>query len=225
MLTTSQKLPILENGDRVTRDEFERRYHRMPNVKKAELIEGKVYMPSPVRVSRHAQPHSLMITWLTIYSVATPNSMALDNATVRLDFDNEPQPDALLRLDESVGGNSQVSEDDYVEGAPELIVEIASSSASYDLHDKLQVYRRNGVREYLVWLVGDKEFRWYLWTEGTYQQLSPDESGILKSPFFSGLWLDVSALLAGEMQQVLSVLNSGVSSTEHQAFVEQLGKV
>jgi Uma2 family endonuclease len=92
------------------------------------------------------------------------------------------------------------------------------------LHDKLQVYRRNGVREYLVWLVEDKEFRWYVWREGNYQQLSPDESGILKSPFFPGLWLDVSALLAGEMQQVLSVLNSGINSSEHQAFVERLGK-
>jgi len=143
----------------------------------------------------------------------------------RLDVDNEPQPDGLLRLDESVGGNSRISEDDYVEGAPELIVEIASSSASYDLHDKLQVYRRNGVREYLIWLVEEKEFRWYIWREGTYQQLSPDEAGVLKSPFFPGLWLNVSALLAGEMPSVLSVLNSGISSREHQAFVEDLGKI
>jgi Uma2 family endonuclease len=206
----------------VTREEFERYYHQMPNVKKAELIEGVVYGRTPVRVTRHAQPHSLIITWLTIYLVATPNLMVLDNATVRLDFDNEPQPDALLRLDESVGGNSRISEDDYIEGAPELIVEIASSSASYELHDKLQVYRRNGVREYLVWLVEDQEFRWYVWGEGTYHEQQADESGIGKSPFFPGLWLDVSALLAGEMQQVLSALNSGISSSEHQAFVEQL---
>jgi hypothetical protein len=63
-----------------------------------------------------------------------------------------------------------------------------------------------------------------VWREGNYEQLSPDESGILKSPFFPGLWLDVSALLAGEMQQVLSVLNLGISSSEHQAFVKRLGK-
>ena len=220
-----QKSPILENGDRVTRDQFERYYHQMPNVKKAELIEGVVYVPSPVRVTRHGRPHSWIIGWLIQYEIATPHLMVCDNATVRLDFDNEPQPDALLRLEEAVGGNSRISEDDYLEGAPELIVEVASSSASYDLYDKLQVYRRNGVREYLVWLVEDKAFRWYVWREGNYQQLSPDESGILKSPFFPGLWLDVSALLAGEMQQVLSVLNSGISSSEHQALVEQLGKI
>ena len=222
--TTSQKTPILENGDRMTRNEFERRYHQMPNVKKAELIEGIVYVASPLRYQQHGQPHSDIMTWLGVYRAATPKVYSADNTTVRLDLDNEPQPDALLRLEESVGGNSRISEDDYVEGAPELIVEIASSSASYDLYDKLQVYRRNGVREYLIWLVEDQEFRWYVWMEGSYQQLSPDESGLLKSPFFPGLWLDVSALLAGEMQQVLSVLNSGISSSEHQALVEQLGK-
>jgi len=222
---TPQNLPILENGDRVTRDEFERRYHRMSKVKKAELIEGTVYMPSPLRDEQHGQPHSDIMGWLWVYRAATPQVYAADNTTVRLDVDNEPQPDGLLRLDESVGGNSRISEDDYVEGAPELIVEIASSSASYDVHDKLQAYRRNGVREYLIWLVEEKEFRWYIWREGTYQQLSPDEAGVLKSPFFPGLWLNVSALLAGEMPSVLSVLNSGISSREHQAFVEDLGKI
>lgn len=222
-LISSQNFPILENGDRVTREEFERRYHRMPNVKKAELIEGIVYVASPLRYRQHGLPHSQIMIWLGNYAISTPRLETADNTTVRLDFDNEPQPDAILRLEESVGGNSRISEDDYLEGAPELIVEIASSSASYDVHDKLQVYRRNGVREYLIWLVEDQEFRWYIWTEGTYQQLSPDESCLLKSPLFPGLWLDVSALLAGEMQQVLSALNSGISSSEHQAFVEQLG--
>jgi Uma2 family endonuclease len=195
----------------------------MPNVKKAELIEGVVYVASPLRYQQHGQPHSDIMTWLGVYRATTPRVYSADNTTVRLDFDNEPQPDGLLRLDESVGGSSRISEDDYLEGAPELIVEIASSSSSYDVHDKLQVYRRNGVREYLIWLVEDQEFRWYIWTEGTYQQLSPDKSCLLKSPLFPGLWLDVSALLAGEMQQVLSALNSGISSCEHQAFVEQLG--
>ena len=41
----------LENGDRLTRAEFERRYAAMPRLKKAELIEGIVYVPSPVRYS------------------------------------------------------------------------------------------------------------------------------------------------------------------------------
>jgi Uma2 family endonuclease len=217
-------IPRLENGDRVTRPEFEHRYHQMPNVKKAELIEGVVYVASPLRYNRHGKPHSQIITWLEIYAIATPGLETADNTTVRLDFDNEPQPDALLRLDESLGGNSRISDDDYLEGAPELIVEIAGSSVSYDLHDKLQVYRRHGVREYLVWLVEEKAFRWYVLSEGSYQLQTRDSSGILKSPFFSGLWLDVSALLAGNRQQVLTVLQEGINSAQHQTFVETLAK-
>ena len=120
----------LENGDRLTRHEFERRYHAMPHLKKAELIEGVVYVPSPLRYRRHGRPHSLIIGWLAAYEAVTPEVESADNVTVRLDLDNEPQPDALLRIDEACGGQSRISEDDYVEGAPELIVEIASSSAS-----------------------------------------------------------------------------------------------
>lgn len=220
--SVSKEIPILENGDRVTRAEFERRYHQMGNVKKAELVEGIVYMPSPVRIRKHSNPHGRIMTWLGVYEATTPSVMLGDNPTVRLDIDNEPQPDALLRLEESVSGTSRISEDDYIEGPPELIVEIASSSASYDLYDKREAYRRNGIREYLVWLVEDQELRWYIWEEGSYQQQPLDESGMIKSPFFLGLWLNVSALLRGEMQQVLATLNSGLVSQAHQKFVEQL---
>jgi Uma2 family endonuclease len=144
-------LPPLENGDRLTRREFERRYQARPDIKKAELIEGVVYMPSPVHFRSHSEPHGWIIGWLVAYCAGTPGVRLGDNATVRLDRDNEVQPDALLRIEPEAGGSSRISEDDYVEGAPELIVEIAATSASYDLHDKLQVYRRNGVREYVVW--------------------------------------------------------------------------
>ncbi|NJL56688.1 Uma2 family endonuclease [bacterium] len=215
-------LLILENGDRLSRREFERRYNLLPAVKKAELIEGVVYMPSPLRYNRHGRPHSFIIGWLIAYEAATPQVEVADNPTVRLDLDNEPQPDAVLRLEESVGGQSRISEDDYIEGAPELIVEIAASSVSYDLHDKLRAYRRNGVREYLVWLVQEGEFRWYVLEEGEYRQQAIDESGVLSSPFFPGLRLDVRSLLAGNIQQVLTFLQEGLGSKEHQAFVEQL---
>jgi hypothetical protein len=127
---TSKLVPILENGDRLSRPEFERRYRLLPDVKKAELVEGVVYMASPGRMRNHAEPHANIMLWLGTYRVATPNVMLGDNATVRLDLDNEVQPDAVLRLDESAGGRSRISEDDYIEGAPEPIVEIAASTAS-----------------------------------------------------------------------------------------------
>ena len=209
---TLKLMPILENGDRLTRTEFERRYQVLPEVKKAELVEGVVYMASPVRARQHGRPHGFIMGWLMVYAAATPNSMVLDNTTVRLDLDNEPQPDALLRLDEGVGGRSRISEDDYIEGAPELIVEIAASTASYDLHDKFRAYRRNGVREYLVWVVLEEEFRWYVLEEGDYRQQEPDGVGCLRSPFFPELVLDVKALLAGAMGPVLMRLQEGMGS-------------
>src|SRR5581483_3423435 len=107
----------------------------------------------------------------------TPGVDLADNTTVRLDFDNEPQPDALLRLEPGVGGRSSVSEDDYLEGAPELIVEVAASSASYDLHEKLRAYRRNGVQEYVVWRVYDQQIDWFQLLDGEYVPLMPDVDG------------------------------------------------
>lgn len=220
-VSTISELPILENGDRLSRAEFERRYTATPHLEKAELIEGVVYVASPVRVRKHGNPHSRIITWLGTYEAATPGVMTCDNTTVRLDLDNEPQPDALLRIEKVCGGQSRISEDDYIEGAPELIVEIAASSASYDLHDKLRAYRRNGVQEYLVWLVQEQEFRWYVLQEGEYHLQVPDDMGILNSQIFPGLHLAADALLDGEMQQVLAVLQQGINSAAHQAFVAQ----
>jgi len=222
MNPTQQLIPALENGDRLSRAEFERRYHLMPDEKKAELIEGQVYMASPLRYHRHGKPHSKIIAWLEVYAALTPGFEVADNTTVRLDLDNEPQPDAVLRLDETCGGQSRISKDDYIEGAPELIVEVAASSASYDLHDKLHAYRRNGVREYLVWIVQEHEFRWYVLDGGEYRPQQPDGLGIVSSPFFPGLRLDVQALLSGNMQQVLTVLQAGLNSSEHQDFVARL---
>ncbi|MFB2898145.1 Uma2 family endonuclease [Aerosakkonemataceae cyanobacterium BLCC-F50] len=215
-------IPPLENGDKLTRVEFERRYEAMPEVKKAELIEGIVYMASPVRAKKHGKPHSHIMTWLGTYEAATPGVETLDNSTVRLDADNEPQPDGLLRIEQA--GQSRISEDDYVEGAPELIIEIAASTASLDLHQKLNVYRRNGVQEYLVWRIYDREFDWFRLNAGEYIKVEPNSEGIISSVVFPGLWLDKAALLAGNLAKVLEVLQQGLVSQEHQDFVQQLGK-
>ena len=215
-------IPPLEAGDRLTRHEFERRYEAMPNVKKAELIEGVVHMPSPVRHNVHGKPHAMMMVWLGNYLAATPGVDFSDNATVRLDPENEMQPDAFLRLEPAAGGKSRISADDYVEGAPELIVEIASSSASYDLHDKLRVYRRNGVQEYLVWRVSDEEVDWFELQEGRYVALPADADGIVRSRVFPGLWLAAEALLDGDLAAVLRVVQSGLASAGHAAFAARL---
>lgn len=214
------KLPPLESGDRLTRTEFERRYAAMPALKKAELIEGVVYVSSPLRAKAHSKPHGDIITWLGNYTAATPGVERYDNPTVRLDADNEPQPDAVLRLEE--GGQSHISPDDYIEGAPELIVEVAASSASYDLHDKLRVYRRNGVQEYIVWRTYSQQIDWFVLESGEYKALDADASGIFRSQQFPGLWLASEALLSGNLAEVLQVLQQGMASSEHQAFVDSL---
>ena len=207
----------LENGDRLTRCEFERLYTARPDIHKAELIEGVVYMPSPVRARGHAGPVGIMTTWLVTYKASTPGVSVLVDATVRLDRDNEPQPDVLLRMESEAGGQSRLSEDDYVEGPPELIVEVAASSAAYDLHDKLRVYRRNGVLEYVVWRVHDRAVDWFVLTDDEYRPLAPDAHGVLHSPHFPGLRLALEALLAGDVTGVLATLQDGLGTPEHAA--------
>lgn len=220
--TISIEVPPLEAGDHLTRCEFERRYEAVPEVKKTELIESVVYMPSAVRITGHGRPHGRIMIWLGTYVVATPGVDLADNTTIRLDLENEPQPDALLRLEPGMGGQSSISEDDYLEGAPELIAEVASSSASYDLHEKLRVYRRNGVQEYIVWRVYDKQVDWFQLIDGEYIRLTPDAEGIVSSRVFPGLRLAVSALLSDDLPTVLSELQNGIGTPEHSAFVERL---
>jgi Uma2 family endonuclease len=214
--------PPLESGDRLTRAEFERRYDAMPSVKKAELVDGTVFMSSPVRIENHAEPNSAVNGILFLYAAMTPGVKSGENGTTRLDAENEVQPDAYLRVTAECGGQSVVSEDDYLEGAPELIVEIAASSASYDLHGKREAYRRSGVREYVVWRALEGELDWFRLRDGNYEKVSPDAAGVIRSEAFPGLHLAVAALLAGEMAQVLETLNAGLATAEHRSFVETL---
>ena len=142
--------------------------------------------------------------------------------TVRLDSDNEPQPDGVLLINQESGGNSTLSEDGYLEGAPELVVEIAASSAAIDLGDKKRAYRRNRIQEYIVWQVFDQKIDWFSLEDGDYVSLLPNPQGTIYSQVFPGLWLDIPAMLQSNMQRVLATLQAGINSAEHQAFVQQL---
>ncbi len=222
LMTTSPRVPALCAGDRLTRDEFERRYMAMPHLKKAELIEGVVYVGSPVRQVQHGRPEHMLVRWLGYYEDLTPGLDVGGNVTVRLDLDNEPQPDLLLRLPARVGGHSHTSADGYLEGPPELVIEVAASSVSYDLHQKLHTYRRNGVQEYLVHRVDDGEVDWFWLEGGQYVRQQPDADGLLRSRVFSGLWLDVPALLRAEAATVKAAVERGCATPEHAAFAARL---
>jgi Uma2 family endonuclease len=215
-------LPDLENGDRLRRAEFERRYDALPQLKKAELIKGVVYVGSPVKHRRHSRPHAQIITWLGVYAAATVGTDFGDNGSIRLDEENVPQPDAMLRIQTECGGQSFEDADDYLQGPPELVVEVASSSVSYDLHDKKDVYGQFGALEYLVWRTRDHALDWFSLQDNQYARLEPDAAGVIESRVFPGLRLAVPALLKGDLATVLAELQHGLTTEAHQVFVARL---
>ena len=197
-------VPSLENGDHLSAREFLRRYEAMPEVKKAELIQGIVHMASPVRLDLHGKPDALIQGWLCVYAASHPEATHATNVTVRLDSDDVAQPDAVLFLDAAHGGKAAVDESGYLSGAPELVVEIAASSVSRDAREKLVSYRRAGVAEYLLWRVLDEEIDWFSLEEDEYRPIQPEE-GLLRSRVFRGLALPVAAALSGDLATVLGV--------------------
>lgn len=213
------RLPPLQNGDRLTRREFERRYEAMPNAL-AELIEGVVFMSSPVSLI-HSESHSDVMQWLGAYRIETLHVRQSDNVTFRIDADNEFQPDVVLWLDPAHGGRARIGED-YLEGAPELIFEVAVTSASRDLHLKKNVYRRAKVQEYVVWQVYEGRVDWFELKDEEYALLTPDTNGVIKSHVFPGLWLAVNDLLNGDLAKVLAKLNEGLATEEHKDFAQKL---
>ncbi|MEZ6061840.1 MAG: Uma2 family endonuclease [Planctomycetaceae bacterium] len=171
----------------------------------------------------HGEPHLDLVTWIGTYKARTQGVGGGDNSTLKLDLDNAPQPDGYLRLLPEHGGQARLV-DGYVVGAPELVVEIAASSASYDLGDKLNAYRRNQVREYIVWRTWDRAVDWFVLSEGSYIPMSAGQDGIHRSRVFPGLWLDATAVIEGRIGKVLDTLLQGIHSDEHAAFLHDISK-
>ena len=219
-----RKLLPLQPGDRLTRAEFERRWDAMPQLKNAELINGVVYMAAALRIDQHGEPHARFLGWLSHYVGLTPGLRFGDNSSMRLDEDNVPQPDAVLFLPPHAGGQCRVDQDGYIDGAPEFVAEIAASSASYDLHDKLDVYRRHGVREYVVWRVLDEAIDWFIFAEGRFEPLPADDGGVYRSRVVPGLWLDAAAMIKGDLKRVFETVAQGAQGPEHAALVQRLAQ-
>jgi Uma2 family endonuclease len=200
-LAKDQVLP-LENGDTLTREEFHRRYEASPDIKKAELIDGIVYLASPVSI-HHSKPHARLTGWLVAYAARHDGTEVHDNPTLVLSGANEPQPDLVLRR---LSGASMVNNNDYLEGGPELVVEIAATSASLDLNAKLRTYERAGIPEYLVWRTLEDVVEWFALENGSYKPLKPGSDGILESRQFPGLRLSVDVLLDGSLRDLLALV-------------------
>lgn len=211
----------LQAGERLDQKTFHERYEAMPEYVRAELIEGVVYMPSPVG-SPHGGSHLELCIWLGTYKAHTPGTGGADNTTTILGPASEPQPDVFLRILPAHGGQTWDDERQYVHGAPELIAEASDSSEGFDLGPKFRDYQQGGVREYLVILVRRRQVRWFTRSDSGFVDLPPGEDGILRSEVFPGLWLDPEALLRGDTLRVLEVLNQGLATPEHAGFVEHL---
>jgi Uma2 family endonuclease len=217
---TNHPCPTLESGDRLTADEFDRIYDQLPNVK-AELIHGVVYVASPARSRVHGRPHAIVVKWAGRY-VDGSVDVELDlESTLKLPDDTRVQPDVLLSIVSEAGGISKLPDDDYLVGPVEFIAEVAATSASKDLHDKLDVYQQYGVREYMVWRTMNRAIDWFILRDGKYVPIVP-EGGILKSVTLPGLWLDPAAMIANDRKTIAAVLDAGLASPEHAAFVAKL---
>jgi Uma2 family endonuclease len=225
MTTTSGPLAAqedqleLHNGDRMTREEFHRAYKNTPDGFKAELIGGIVYVASPLSRG-HGKPHLALGAILFAYEAATPGVECGDNTTILLADDAEPQPDLYARVLPEFGGQTRTSEDDYVVGAPELIIEIALSSRSVDLHSKRTDYQRNGVKEYLVHCVKEKQLRWFDLRDN--RELQPEADNIYRMRTFPGLWVNADALLNKDSPRLLTTIQRGIATPQHVEFVKQL---
>ena len=180
-------------------------------------------MPSPVRAVAHGRPHAALQGLLVVYAAHTPGVSVADNATVRLDLDNELQPDVVVQIAEEAGGSSRMSDDDYVEGAPELVAEVAAGSASIDMHAKRNAHRRNGVQEYIVWQTLDRRIDWFELVDGEYRNLAANAAGVVESRVFPGLRVAIKALLDGDLAAALGELDNGLRTSAHQAFAARLG--
>jgi hypothetical protein len=219
---TDPSIPPLKNGDHLTVAEFERRYENMPELKRADLVNGEVYMGSPVTFDSHGSQHFDFVGWLFYYRLNTPGVEGGDNATLKLPLGmNQPQSDACLRIRPDCGGRSRTSKG-YITGGVELAGEVAASSVSFDLNQKLEAYEANGILEYVVWRVEDNEIDWFVLKGGKYQRLTKTRDGIYKSKVFPGLWLDTENMIQRDVVKVVETLQKGIASPEHKRFVKKL---
>lgn len=211
---------VLVEGQRLDQPTFHALYQSMPPGSGAELIDGVVHMPGPVSRD-HGQAHVAVIVWLSDYAEQTPGVEALDGATTILGWKSEPQPDVLLRIVPECGGRTG-EERGFVRGAPELVVEVAKATRYVDLGPKLADYEQAGVLEYLVRVLDPDQVLLFRQEHGAFVECPPDADGLYRLSSFPGLWLDPQALVAGDTRRLRSVVDLGLATAEHAAFLARL---
>jgi Uma2 family endonuclease len=217
---TKSLLPPLAAGQQLDQPTFHKRYEAMPDGTWAELVGGRVYMPSPVR-NEHSEPDDDIAYWCGHYKRATKGLRSGKNATVILGSFGETQPDGHLRIPEALGGQTRI-ERGYIVGAPELVIEVSRSSRSYDLNEKKAEYALAGVLEYVVVELEPDRVHWFILRDGLFEDLPVDADGIYRSSVFPGLWFDADAFFAEDMDRLIEVLEQGLATPAHAAFAAKL---
>ncbi len=228
-MSSSIAKPVMRRlceGDHLTFDEYILRWESMPEFERQgmrpELIDGRVYMnAAAIRYVEHGQPQRLIVGLFERYVDRTPGVDWASPTTAKFDDRNAPEPDAELFVIPEYGGRVRV-EDGFLVGAPELVVEIAGSSASYDLYEKKAMYERFGVLEYLVWRTEDGEFDCFDLQDQIYIQRDIPPGQNWESRIFPGLIFDIPVLLQRDRLGAYATLDRCLGSDEHQAFVETL---
>jgi Uma2 family endonuclease len=237
-ITKPPAVPRLRDGERLDIAEFLRRYSADTRVLKAELIRGVVHVlrsrvvrngkeiiVSPIDAGGHSAPHANLVGWLSVYAAYTANVIPYAPVTnIQPERENGLEPDGALRIHDDAGGQTEIGEDGYIHGPPELFLEVANTSRRRDTTVRRDECETAGVKEYLVWQTQAGVVEWFTLKRKKYALLSADAAGIVRSAVFPGLWLDVPALLAGDMARVLAVVQQGIASPEHAAFVAKLQK-
>jgi Uma2 family endonuclease len=221
--TQPKPRPPLVAGQHLDQPTFHERYEAMPPDTRAELVGGVVFMPAPMR-GDHGRWSRVVAGWLDHYQRFTPGVEGGDGVTVKLNLEGEPQPDHILLIPRELGGQIGVDIGGYYTGAPDLVVEIARSSRLHDLTQKKADYQRAGVLEYLVFTLDPERVHWFIRGARRFAVLHPDSDGIYRSKAFPGLWLDPGAIFAQERAQRDAILEQGIATPEHAAFVAKLAK-
>ena len=218
--TQSRTLPPLVDGQRLDQPTFHERYAAMPEKTRAELVDGVVFMPSPLR-GAHGEADRMIGGWLFCYQRAVPCLRSPSNATAILGPGVEVRPDAQLRIPDELGGRDRVV-DGYVNGPPELVVEVGGSSRVFDLGSKKNSYEKAGVLEYLFVGVEPVDVRWFALRDGRYAEIATGADGIYRSEVFPGLWLDPKAFAEEDRDALIAALERGLATDEHARFVAEL---
>ncbi len=211
------------DGQHLTQSAFHKLYEAADDAVTAELIGGIVHLADKTS-RKHGRSHALLVHWLWAFDDATPGVEVYDNVTTIMGEDSEPQPDVCLVIHPDCGGQMRFTDDDYLEGAPELAVEVASCTESYDLHAKKKDYEKAGVKECLVVALRQSKVFWFVNQGGRFAEQEPDADGRFCSTVFPGLWLDPNSLLELNSRKVLATLKEGLATKDHAEFAEALAK-